>query len=214
MKKINIISDYVKTGIENGTLQIMEAVKGVSVTAKQGVSGQLVKTFIRSDAGSDFFETKNIVKKDKNGQPGWIVTNPEGERYIVKDEDFKAKYIQEDEGSNVYRPKGKPVLVAGVNEDVSFVAPWGEEMNIQADGFLVLAGKDDIYGIQGPAFAKTYMITETPSYEAEARARALLEMPPVSFRPSLDERITEANATLIALNKEQKPLNRNSDLSI
>lgn len=212
MKKIDIISDYVKTGIKNGTLQIMEAVKGASITAKRGVPGQIVRTYTRSEDGSDFYETKNIVKVDKNGQPGWIVTNPDGERYIVKDEDFKAKYIQDADGSNVYRPKGKPVLVAGITEDISFIAPWGEEMNIQAGGFLVLAGKDDIYGIQGPAFAKTYVITETPSYEAEARARTLLEMPEVSFRPSLDERIAEATATRENLKTDQKPFNR--DLSI
>lgn len=215
MKKINAIADYVKDGIESGAMKVAEAMKGASITAVQGIPGQIVKTYTRSEDGSDFYETKNVVKNGNNGQPGWIVTNPDGEKYIVDDEQFREKYDKADDGSNSYRPKGKPVLVAGVKEDIAFTAPWGEEMNIKAGGVLVLAGKNDIYGIQGPAFAKTYSITENPSPETEARARALLEMPERTRRPSLAERMAAAAAKSAQQNNDAPVAGRNDrDMTI
>lgn len=180
MKKIENMLDYVRAGIEGGSLVPEEAVKVASIRAEQGVPGQTVVTITKSGDGKEFLETVNEVKVDSvTGNPGWIVTNPGGERYIVDDSVFCEKYYQSDDvlGTDVYHSKAAPALVVRIGEDISFVAPWGEDMNIQAGGFLVLAGKDNIYGIQKDKFFETYRFTGALAADALARAEAALGIP-------------------------------------
>ena len=42
-------------------------------------------------------ETRNVVKVDeKTGNPGWVVTNPDGEEYIIEDSVFQKKYARKE----------------------------------------------------------------------------------------------------------------------
>lgn len=43
-----------------------------------------------------------------------------------------------------------------IDDDISFIAPWGEMMNIAAGGYIVLSECENIYGIQGKEFAELY----------------------------------------------------------
>lgn len=167
---IQNISDYVKEGIESGTMFPAEFAKTARIQAEQGKVGDEVITVMQNG----LVETKNAVKLDeKTGEPGWIVTNPNGEKYIVDDSVFKKKYEIDPENPAQYKPKGAPVNCVVINEDVTFKAPWGEEMNIAAGGVLVLSGKNDIYGIQAEEFAQTYGPTEKSGYDS---LKEVLEM--------------------------------------
>ena len=160
---IENIADYVKNGIENGTMIPSEFAKTARIQAEQGVVGQEVVTVMQNG----LVETKNTVKLDeKTGEPGWIVTNPNGEKYIVDDSTFKKKYEIDPENPAQYKPKGAPVNCVTISEDITFEAPWGGDMHIAAGGVLVLAGKGDIYGIQAEEFAQTYGPTDKSGYES------------------------------------------------
>ena len=47
-----------------------------------------------------------------------------------------------------------------INEDISFMAPWGEEQVIKAGSFLNVTDYDDIYGIAREEFIKTYSFVD------------------------------------------------------
>jgi hypothetical protein len=99
-------------------------------------------------------ETHNVAKGDNT----MLVTNPDGEQYLVGSEKFSKRY---DARGDLYSPKSSPVKTIQVREDVSFTAPWGEEMKIARGGVLVNAGENDIYGIQREEFANTYTRLKT-----------------------------------------------------
>lgn len=87
---------------------------------------------------------------------GYRVTNPTGEQYLIEPSKFESRYEESEPG--IFVPKFDPVKVCLVNENVTFDAPWGGAMNIQAGGVLVYGGDNDIYGIQPDEFAETYDI--------------------------------------------------------
>lgn len=196
MKKIDAIYDYVKSGIQEGSLIPLEATKVASVQARRGILGETVKTIIKSDTEEAFKETVNVVKKDKDtGELDWVVTNPDGEKYVVADVDFREKYdkAMDIPESDIYNPVGNPVLVVKINEDILFKAPWDEDMQIKSGGFLVLAKKDDIYGIQEAEFHNTYRVRNTPEEEVGYKAMKLLEISDISQKHhSLDVLISNA----------------------
>lgn len=155
-KQIDNITEYVKDGIKSGKLNIDEVSKFARISARQGEIGEEVITKM----ANGLEETRNSVKADeKTGNPGWIVTNPDGEEYIVEDSTFQKKYEIDVENPSQYKPKGGPVLAAKLPEHIEFVAPWGETMKIEYGGSLMLNGPGDIYGIQGPEFNNTYKST-------------------------------------------------------
>lgn len=92
--------------------------------------------------------------------PGdYVVTNPSGEKYVIKERDFLERYSLIKD--NVYRAKGDVVSVCKVPDNISFIAPWGEKMNIKKGGYLVISNPEDIYGIQEAEFNETYQVLPT-----------------------------------------------------
>jgi hypothetical protein len=109
---------------------------------------------VTSDMRDGFRETTNTAR------PGdYIVENPGGEEYVVKGEEFEARYRRIGE-SKVYEPVSPPVRVLELEENVRFEAPWGEEMRIRAGGVLVIQDSGEIYGIQREEFQNTYEYVE------------------------------------------------------
>lgn len=177
-KKIDNISEYVKEGIKSGKLTVDEVAKFARIQARQGTLGEEVVT----NMANGLEETKNTVKIDeKTGEPGWIVTNPDGEEYIVEDSVFKAKYEIDPENPSQYKPKGEPVLSSSVNEHIEFKAPWGEDMKLEAGGSLILNGPNDIYGIQKDEFNNTYASTGKDKSETLKEVLNLLEISKEEF---------------------------------
>ncbi|EPX78027.1 hypothetical protein [Salipiger mucosus] len=142
------------------------AQKTAMVTARPAEAGEPVIT--RMTDGH--IETQGLAPDG-----AMIVTNPRGEEYIVDAETFSKRYQQR---GSVFTPRASPVRVLKIDEHVRFQAPWGEEMRI-ARGVLVMAGENDIYGIQGIEFAETYDLLEvlpSASFEdARTAAEDLLE---------------------------------------
>lgn len=170
-KRVDNIEEYVKKGIISGKLTVDEVAKFARIQARQGRVGEEVITKM----ANGLEETKNIVKIDeKTGEPGWIVTNPDGEEYIVEDSTFQKKYEIDSENPSQYKPKGGPVLASPINENIEFDAPWGEKMKIEAGGSLILSGPKDIYGIQKAEFKNTYASTGKSKNEVLKEAIDLL----------------------------------------
>ena len=143
---------YVEEGLQTGNLKGGFYAKFARVRARQGVEGEEIVTIMQNG----LVETKNVVTIDETGKPGWVVTNPSGEQYIIPNKTFLKKYEIDEKNPEVYKPKGGVIIAVQINEDVSFTAPWGEEMNIKNGGYLVCSNLNDIYGIQEKEFNETY----------------------------------------------------------
>lgn len=170
-KKVNIL-DYIVKKIQKNEIEVNEVAKFARIIARQGKVGEEIVTIMKNGN----LETKNVVKIDeKTGEPGWIVTNPDGEQYIVEDSNFKKKYEIDPENPEQYKPKGGPVLSAKIDEDIEFLAPWGESMRIYAGGSAIISGKNDIYGIQKDEFNNTYKSTQKDSQKCLEELKEKLE---------------------------------------
>ncbi len=126
------------------------AAKDVTIQARPATPGEEITTVMKDG----HVETKNIAK------PGdMVVTNPGGEQYIVSGEKFPKKYVPTD-ADGVFKPAGGPAKIELVDHNISFKAPWGEDMKIKAGGVLVNNGNGDIYGIQPDEYKQTYKLTD------------------------------------------------------
>lgn len=198
-KKIDNIAEYVREGIKSGRLTVEEVAKFARIQARQGELGEEVVTKM----ANGLEETRNAVKLDvKTGKPGWIVTNPDGEQYIVEDSVFKKKYEIDPQNPAQYKPKGGPVLSSPINEHIEFQAPWGETMRIECGGSLVLSGPNDIYGIQKDEFEHTYASTGKDKIESLKEALSLMGISKEEFmaarqstssRDVRDDKVTESD---------------------
>lgn len=153
--KVENLKDYIlsnKLDAAAGKYQ-----KKGEIRARKGVVGEEIVTVM----SNGLVETKNTVVADADGNPGWVVSNPTGERYIVKDEIFRKKYEKIEGTQDGYRPIWNPITATQVSENICFVAPWGELMNLVSGGYLVFNENfDDVYGIQEPEFNETYGLVD------------------------------------------------------
>lgn len=183
-KRVDNIAEYVKEGIKSGRLTVDEVAKFARIQARQGTLGEEIVTKM----ANGLEETRNSVKIDeKTGEPGWVVTNPDGEQYIVEDSTFKKKYEIDPENPAQYKPKGGPVVSSPINEHIEFEAPWGETMRIECGGSLVLNGPNDIYGIQKDEFEHTYASTGKDKIESLKEALTLMGISKEEFMAARQE---------------------------
>lgn len=151
-RKTDDIAAYVRDALESGRLIPGRYQKTGEYLARRGAVGEKIVTIM----ANGLKETENTVVADENGNPGWVVTGVGGEQYIVTDAVFKNKYEPIDGREGAYKPKSSPITAAQTDEAISFIAPWGEVMNIEAGGYLVFTNPSDIYGIQQAEFDATY----------------------------------------------------------
>lgn len=150
--EIKDIKRYIREKTESREMKPGVYKKTGDITARQGVVGEEIVTVM----SNGLKETVNTVKADENGNPGWVVTNPTGEKYIVADKTFRGKYELIDGTENGFRPVFRPIIAGRTNENISFPAPWGTPINLLSGGYLVFTDMDDIYGIQADEFYATY----------------------------------------------------------
>lgn len=156
-RKIENIKAYLTEGLKNGKFQSRTYQKSGEITARIGIIGEEILTIM----ANGLQETKNIVTEDENGRPGWVVTNSTGEQYIVSDSVFKKKYERIVETEDRFKPILNPITAAQIDENICFVAPWGEIQNIVSGGCLAFNKEfNDIYGIQQDEFNETYDLIE------------------------------------------------------
>ncbi len=151
-RKIDNLAQYVENGIASGTFKVETYVKAARIRAVPGTPGEKIETILQNGLK----ETVNTVGIDpETGSPDWIVTAPDGEKYIVTDRVFWEKYHPAQDEEGVFLPNGKPVEAVQVTENVRFTAPWGEEQFLLAEGSLIL-DPGGIYGVACEEFRKTY----------------------------------------------------------
>lgn len=156
-RKIVNIKEYLTEGLKSGRLQSNTYQKSGEISAIVGKIGEEIVTIM----ANGLEETKNVVTADENGNPGWVVTNSTGEQYIVSASVFKKKYERIAGTENRYKPIWNPITAAQIDENICFVAPWGETQNLIAGGYLVFNKDfDDVYGIQQEEFVETYDMIE------------------------------------------------------
>lgn len=163
MLNIENIQDFV-LGLIIAGAPVVRGKKVTTVKAYRGTPGEVISTAI--DA------TKNVVSIDeKTNKAGWVVTNPGGEKYIIKDSTFNEYYEKVSEG--VYRKKVTQLLVP-CSVTVEFVPSWGGTFTVEAGGYFTLNGPHDIAGIQSDAFEETYEIIDDGANLKEEALRLLL----------------------------------------
>ena len=125
--------------------------KDVVVVARPASEGEEI--FTVTHGGHE--ETRNTATADQ-----MVVRNPGGEEYLIDTAKFESRYAFEEgeapSGYKRYRAVGGPMPCVRLSENVSFTAPWGTPMRIQAGGVLVNGGPGDVYGIQPGEFSATY----------------------------------------------------------
>ena len=142
------IFTYVKNLLESGK-KPDSYIKTAKIKARPAVEGEEIITEMKDH----HIETKCRVKNCDS----MVITNPNGEQYVVSRADFNKRYDPAGE-NGVYIPKPLPQKMLIIDEDIQFIAPWGEVMDIRAGGALNITeiGKGYIYGIQPLEFKQTY----------------------------------------------------------
>jgi len=147
---------YVQAGLDSGEFTVRVYVKSARIHAEPGVPGERIVTIL----SNGLKETENTVGTDpETGVPDWIVTAPDGERYIVKDAVFREKYLPDPDEPKAFLPAGKQIKAVQIHENIRFTAPWGEEMFLSAGGFLVL-DPSGIYGVAETEFGNIYQMVQ------------------------------------------------------
>lgn len=127
-----------------------------TINARKSKSGEKVSTVLEDGT----IETDNVTKDGD-----YIVTNPGGEEYILKGENFASRYEKTDK-EGVWKATGKTQAVNNpTGKPISIVAPWGEKQygdeNCHIANSLDKNGKPitgDRYIIGRKEFSETYQL--------------------------------------------------------
>jgi hypothetical protein len=131
--RIMNIADYVTSCVQAGGVPVW-AKKCAKVTARPGKPDEEVVTY----TSTGLVETVNRVAVDEaTGKPDWVVTNPRGERYIIRDAVFQTKYQPVLGAADRYMPKGQTMLGLQVKENIEFPTSWGY-MKLERGGYLMI----------------------------------------------------------------------------
>ena len=151
-KHIENIKDYVNNLFLQGKIAKYFIKKAV-VNVRPAIVGEEVITYIKDkNTNALIEETRQIVKEENLV----IITNPGGENYLVKKDIVENNYVKGDKEGD-YIAKAKPRKVIEIDENISFTAPWGETMNLQAGAWLNIDNMDKIYGINPEEFYETHI---------------------------------------------------------
>ena len=139
--------------------EVIKAQKNVPVHAVQAKEDTEVVTRPRIEVDGKLYyivETKNVAHAGD-----WVVTNPDGEMYVITGSKFPSKYEAAENG--MYIPTEGPKTFQQTNENICFVASWGETQFVPAGSYVCTSyGPGEEYGVTNFAFDKTYEI-QTPT---------------------------------------------------
>ncbi len=144
--KVNI-SEFVKNIIADG-VPIKTYAKFACIQAKQATK----KTFVETVLVNGKKETINTAKKGD-----WIITNKDGEQYIISAKAFMQKYEPNHElGNGWYNPIVGVQRFVETPVTITFICSWGEEQTIDAGGFINISSPENFYGVARQEFFDTY----------------------------------------------------------
>ena len=146
---VDDIKEYTENKLNTGA-PVLKCKKICAVQARKGSIGEEIVTIMKDG----YKETKNVVSKDFDV----IITNPGGEQYLISTETFLFRYEKDPCNEGYFIPKPLPQEFLIIDEDIDFIACWGEHMYVRAGGALNITHRNDgyIYGIQPKEFAETY----------------------------------------------------------
>lgn len=118
--------------------------KFVTIKARPGIVGEKIETKMQNGLK----ETSQIVEENE-----MIVTNPDGEEYIIPKEEFDKNY-EETKDEGIYQSKGLCKAIENpFKEPIEIDAPWGEVEKEYADCMVVIKCDET-----GKVFKKPYLI--------------------------------------------------------
>ena len=127
-------------------------IKATPVQARKAVAGEKIVTYVKDKNTGKLIEETTVTATENM----WVIKNKGGEIYTNSDENFHKLYGDSNkEGERL--PISKPRKCVKVTENISFTAPWGEKMYIQAGGMLNVDDEDNIYGINPEEFKETHI---------------------------------------------------------
>ncbi|MEK7602230.1 MAG: PGDYG domain-containing protein [Patescibacteria group bacterium] len=124
------------------------------VHARRAVVGESIITTLESGIK----ETENTAQEGD-----WIITNPDGEEYIISENKFNSRYEPTNE-DGLYEAKGScRAIVNPFGKPIEIMASWGSPQTGGSDCMIADTCDDDgsnmngePYIIDADAFAKTY----------------------------------------------------------
>lgn len=170
--KVDVLN-YVKQGLEEGTMVARVAEKFARIIAKQGKVGEEVISWSVDSEGKEIKEKVASVEVDpKTNEPGWIVTkvDEQGEiivdnnghpnQWIIEDSTFKKKYEIDEQFPGLFKPVGGVQTFVQINDNI-ILNQWGSDMQIAKGGYINITNVDDMYGISQRDFEDTYRFSDT-----------------------------------------------------
>jgi hypothetical protein len=113
--------------------------------AKNTVSGLKVVTVT-----ADGKETENVAEVGDI-----IMTGPSGEQYVVKAAKFDKLYTDGPNGTKIPEQSPRQVAAYTGTEEITFTAPWGQDMILKPGDYLVKDG-DGYYRVAKQEYEQTY----------------------------------------------------------
>lgn len=153
------------------TGQIIEAKKTAEVQATQLKEETVVDTRVRTVVDGKVYVFEETTNKAPAG--AIVITNPDGEQYVIKDkfdkntgdliksasEQFNSKYQRTDTG--FVSTEGSRHFMS-ITENITFQASWGEQIFAPAGSMLCIEyGEGEEYSVTNSAFESTYEL-DTP----------------------------------------------------
>lgn len=168
------IQEYVKQGLETGTLLPFTAEKFARIIARPGMIGEEVISWSVDKNGNEVKEKVATVKLDeKTNQPGWVVTkvdengvaiidrNCHPNQLIIEDSKFRQKYEVDPVYPWLFKPTGGVQTFVELPQGIT-LEQWGEVMAIDAGGFINITNANDMYGVSKRDFEDTYRVVQPP----------------------------------------------------
>lgn len=164
------IQEYVKKGLESGVLVPVQAKKTAMIHAVPGKLDERVISWVQNADGTERVERDETVKVDEvTGKPGWVVTkvdnngepvidqNGHKNQWIIRDSVFMSTYEAVPSRDNLYSKKDVQ-LVVQIPDSIVFVNKYGEEMSVEAGGYINITNIEKMYGISERDFNDTHIL--------------------------------------------------------
>ena len=151
-KRVDDMKKYILQLIANGNDPQL-FIKKATVMIRHAEVGEEVVTYVKDKETKQLVEETRQTVKDDNC---YVVTNPGGEVYVVSKEEIDKRYIK-GEKDGEFIAKATPRRLVQIHENISFDAPWGGTMDIQAGGWLNIDDMNGVYGINPEEFNETHL---------------------------------------------------------
>jgi hypothetical protein len=136
--------------------------------------GQIADSSALEDMGPMSFATATSEMKvvtittdgketENTAVPGDIImSGPSGEKYVVKAAKFEKLYAKQDDGTVIPEQSPRQVARYTGKDEVTFTAPWGEQMVLKPGDYLVKDG-EGYYRVAKKEYEVTYNLPDEPT---------------------------------------------------